>query len=346
MSNSATVSVSVVVVNYNRADMLRRCLESLSRQTLDGFEVVVVDNGSSDSSPEYIESCLGELVDRAVFLETNTGFTGGCNRGIEKSSGRYIALINNDAEAEPEWLSSLVEAAEKDKASGMWASRILFMGTDIIDKAGHLIFPDGQNRGRGTGERDRGQYRDPGEALFPDGCAAMYRRELLEETGGFDEDFFAYADDADLGLRARWLGWKCMYVPGAVVYHHHSSTTGSLDPDKVYWVERNRIWLAVKNFPLPLLLFSPLANIYRNLWNLVSLVSGRGSAGNFREGSSWWELVRVVSRANWDGWTGIRRQLGKRKITMRTRRIGSLDFCRILMKFRISARKLTLEGRE
>ena len=346
MNGKSPAVISVVVVNYNRAEMLESCLASLGRQTFREFEVVVVDNGSSDSSPGYIKSCLGGLVDKAVFLGSNTGFTGGCNRGIEQSSGEYIALINNDAEAEPEWLSSLIAAAEKQSSAGMWASKILFHGTDIIDKAGHLIFPDGQNRGRGTGEKDLGQYQVSEEVLLPDGCAAMYRRELLEETGGFDEDFFAYADDADLGLRARWLGWACFYVPEAVVYHHHSSTTGSFDPGKIYWVERNRIWLAVKNFPLSLLLLSPLFTVYRNFWNLLSAVSGRGAAGSFRGKHSWSALISVLVRAQCAGWAGVFSQIRKRSEVMKSRRIKTAEFIRILMKFRISARRLTMEGRQ
>lgn len=345
MTGRKDVTVSVVVVNYNRVDLLRSCLASLVNQSFRSFEIIVVDNGSADSSPAYIRSLLGTDVDRAVFLEKNTGFTGGCNRGIEQSSGSYVALINNDAEADPEWLSSLVRAAEKDSAPGMWASKILFYGTDIIDKAGHLIFPDGQNRGRGTGERDRGQYHSLEETLFPDGCAALYSRELLRETGGFDEDFFAYADDADLGLRARWLGWSCRYVPEAVVYHHHSATTGSFDPGKIYWVERNRVWLAVKNLPLPLLLFSPLLTCYRFAWNLAAAVFRRGSAGSFMSSYSWSTLAGVLMRATWDGWVGIGPQFQKRKGVMGTRKTGVLSFCLVLYRFRISARKLTMEGR-
>ena len=346
MSGEKAVTVSVLIVNYNREKLLRCCLDSLERQTFRGFEIIVVDNGSSDSSPAYIKSLAGGLVDKAVFLEENTGFTGGCNRGIKLASGRYVALINNDAEADPEWLSALLTAAEKDPETGMWASKILFYGTDIIDKAGHLIFPDGQNRGRGTGELDAGQYQAEKEALFPDGCAAMYRRKLLEETGGFDEDFFAYADDADLGLRARWLGWNCVYVPGAVVYHHHSATTGSFDPGKIYLVERNRIWLAVKNLPLPLLLFSPLFTCYRFVWNLAAAVINKGSAGSFKNNYSWKTVVRVLIRATRDGWSKIVPQLRKREKIVRTRKVSVMDFCRVLFRFRISARRLTMEGRK
>jgi len=333
--------VSVVVVNYNRLDLLKSCLESLSVQLFRDFEVIVVDNGSRDGSVRLIRTEIGKLVDKAVFLDENTGFTGGCNRGIEEASGLYVALINNDAEADPHWLSELVKAASENPSVGMLASKIVFVGTGLVDKAGHLMFPDGQNRGRGTGERDCGQYQIEEEALFPDGCAAFYRRDLLAETGGFDEDFFAYADDADLGLRARWLGWSCLYIPQALVYHRHSSTTGSFDPEKIYWVERNRIWLALKNLPFILLLASPAFTAYRFAWNAAAAVTGRGSAGSFRRAHSSFTLASVLFRATWDGWMGLPVQLRKRKEIKRSKKIGNYEFIKLLLRFRISARRLT-----
>lgn len=337
------VLVSVVVVNHNRCELLQRCLLSLNRQSFRDFEVIVVDNGSTDSSPDMIRSLEGDMVDKGIYLPDNTGFTGGCNQGIRLAVGRYVALINNDAEADSEWLSSLLEVALADPSSGMWASKILLHGKGLIDKVGHLIFPDGQNRGRGTGEIDQGQYQESEETLFPDGCAALYRRELLQELGGFDEDFFAYGDDADLGLRARWRGWKCVYVPSAVVNHLHSSTTGSFDPRKIYWVERNRIWLACKNMPLPLLLMSPVFTLYRFSWNMAAALSGKGAAGRFKAEHSWARLCRVLGRATWDGWRGIVPQIRKRRKIMKTRKISTFSFLRLFLRFRISARKLTME---
>jgi len=336
--------VSVIIVNYNRCELLGACLDSLENQTFQDFEIIVVDNGSTDSSPGFIRGKLGRLIDKALFLENNTGFTGGCNRGMAEASGRLVALLNNDAEADPGWLEALARAAERSPHTGMWASKILFRDSGRIDKAGHLIFPDGQNRGRGTGEADRGQYQSREEALFPDGCAACYRRELLDETGGFDEDFFAYADDADLGLRARWLGWNCEYLPEAVVWHRHSSTTGSFDPAKVYWVERNRIWLAVKTLPLLLLLLSPWFTLYRFAWNFLAAATGRGAAGSFRSRYSWSDLAMVLIRATRDGWAGIFTQLGKRRRIMSARRMSGFAMLRLLMRFRISARRLTMDG--
>src|SRR5262249_14604174 len=151
----------------------------------------------------------------------NRGFCAANNQGIAAASGSFIALLNNDAEADPDWLAQLHRACTHGPQFGMAASKVLvWENPKIIDKAGQPIFPDGQNRGRGTGVPDTGQFDREEEVLWPDGCAAMYRKEMLDEIGGFDEDFFAYGDDAELGLRARIAGWRCWYTPAAVVRHH------------------------------------------------------------------------------------------------------------------------------
>lgn len=335
--------VSVVVVNHNRISLLKDCLHSLLSQTYPYLELLVVDNGSSDESCQFVASLADDGV-QLISLEENKGFGGGCNVGIKHSRGELVALLNNDAVAAPDWIEALVKAMALPRI-GMCASKILFSDSEVIDKAGHLIYFDGQNRGRGTGEIDRGQYDESEESIFPDGCAALYRREMLEELDGFDEEFFAYADDADLGLRGRLLGWQCVYVPEAVVLHRHSSTTGSYAIEKIYWVERNRFWLAVKSFPTPLLVVNPLFTLYRWLWNLMAAFSGRGAAGHFRQGHSLWLLTKTIARANWDGFRGLGRFVEKRHQIRKSRRISDLSFYRLLLKFRISARVLAFRDR-
>ena len=337
--------VSVVVANYGRAELLRACLQSLLEQTWPRLEILVVDNGSRDHSAEVVSSFADRGV-RLLPLTENRGFAAAVNLGVRESRGELVALLNNDAVASPEWIEELVGGVGASPEVGMCASKILFYGSDVIDKAGHLIFPDGQNRGRGTGERDRGQYDGAEEVLAADGCAALYRKEVLEQVGGFDENFFAYAEDADLGLRARWLGWRCRYAPGAVVHHHHSSTLGPYSSRKVYWVERNRLWLALKNFPFPLLLLNPFFSVYRLAWNLLAALLRRGAAGNFRREGSLWLLFRVQVRAYRDAWAGMGPMLRERRRIRTTRRIGNLEFCRHLFRFRISAYRLAFGDME
>ena len=331
--------VSVIVVNHNLAERLRECLKSLLQQTYHPWETLVVDNASSDDSCSIVRSFQDERI-RLVPLRSNLGFGAGNNAGMRKAKGKFMALLNNDAVADENWLERLVNVMQASEAVGMCASKILLYQTDIIDKAGHLMYLDGQNRGRGTGEIDKGQYDRLEETLFPDGCAALYRKCMLESVGGFDESFFAYGDDADLGIRARWMGWKCVYVPDAVVHHHHSLTAGPLSAQKVYWVERNRLWLALKNFPLPLLMINPLLTFNRWMWNFFAALTGRGAAGGFRRQASLWTLLVTLGRAYRHGFQRLGTVLRNRRKVRKTRRITTLEFYRLLFRFRISARVL------
>lgn len=330
--------VSVLVVNHNRGELLRDCLRSLLKQTYTALEIIVIDNASADDS-RVVPLSFGDPRIRLLPLDKNLGFSGGNNAGLREGRGEYIALLNNDAVADERWLENLVRAMSVASV-GMCASKILFFQTDIIDKAGHLMYPDGQNRGRGTGEKDLGQYNQIEETLFPDGCAALYRKSMLQELGGFDENFFAYGDDADLGIRARWRGWKCLYVPDAVVYHHHSSTAGRFSAQKIFWIERNRFWLALKNFPLPLLLLSPFLTLNRWIWNFCAAVAGRGAAGNFRSHSSLWSLLTTLIQAYQEGFRNLGEVIRQRRTVRRTRRITDFEFYQLLFRFRISARTL------
>jgi GT2 family glycosyltransferase len=335
--------VSVIVANHNRAALLEECLSSLLEQSYPQLEILVVDNGSTDSSCNLVASLKDDRV-HLIPLQRNLGFGGGCNEGIRRARGQLIAFLNNDAVAAPGWIANLVQGLSK-KRVGMCASKIVFSESGHIDKVGHLIYFDGQNRGRGTGEQDLGQYDQMEETIFPDGCAALYRREMLDDVGGFDEDFFAYADDADLGLRGRLRGWECIYVPDALVLHRHSSTTGSYSIQKIYWVERNRFWLAVKSFPGPLLLLNPFFTLYRWFWNVLAAILGKGAAGHFRREHSIWLLAKTILRAYGDGLKGLRSSLKKRKQIRRQRYLSDLDFYRLIWKFRISASVLANRDR-
>ena len=337
-----TPVVSVIVVNLNRRDLLISCLESLFRQTFSNFEVIVVDNGSVDDSMVVLRG-LTEPRIRIVSLPVNKGFAGGCNAGIAVAQGRYIATLNNDAVADPRWLEELVGGIETHPLVGMCASKILFYGDRTrIDKVGHLIYPDGLNHGRASGERDEGQFERREEALFPDAAAALYRRGMLDVIGLFDEHFFAYGDDADLGLRGRLAGWTCLYIPTAVVYHMHSATAGEFSPLKAFLIERNRIWVAVKTFPLSLLVVSPFFTIARFAYHAYGSLFMVGSSGQYAAECSRTRLALMILKAYWSGVKGFPEMWRARRKIRGFTRMTKRDFAALIRRHRISLRALTL----
>jgi GT2 family glycosyltransferase len=334
--------ISVVVVNWNRGELLRACLSSLAAQTYRNLEIIVVDNGSTDGSPEMAEREFPQA--RLVRNDTNRGFCAANNQGIRLARGRLVALLNNDAEADSGWIKALRGAFHLGPDVGMAASKILvWESRGTIDKTGHLIYPDGQNRGRGTGEADRGQYERVEETAWPDGCAAMYRKDMLEKLGGFDEDFFAYADDAELGLRARLAGWRCVYIPSAVVYHHLGSTLGRFSSDRLFLIERNRVWLAAKLFPWRLLVLNPFYFLLRIAAGIYGAVTGEGEAGRFSGERGVWPLVQCFLRANGAALAGLPRMLAKRREVARVQRLSPAEVCALLRRFRIPLRDLAMK---
>jgi GT2 family glycosyltransferase len=334
--------VSVVIPNLNGKEMLTTCLRSLERQTFKGFEVIVVDNGSTDGSVETVKAdfpWLGAIIENS----SNMGFARACNQGIEVASGRYIALLNNDTEVHPAWLAELVRAAEEHQDTGMFASKTLFFDRrDTLDTTGHLIYPDGLNRARGRLEIDRGQYDDKTDVFFPSGCAALYRRAIFDEIGLFDEHHFAYGDDTDIGIRARLAGYGCRFVPTAIVYHVYSATTGRYSPMKLYLVERNRIWIVLKYFPAKRLLLTPFYTKIRYIYQFYGVVFKRGAAGRSVSEHSTRELVSSLVRAYMDALAGFPRVWKERKRMMKLKKVSGSEIDRWFRDYRISARDIAL----
>lgn len=334
-------AISVIIVNLNGEAYLGDCLGALSAQTFRDFDVVVVDNGSTDGSLSLINRDFPWV--RLVSLEENTGFARGNNLGIEASSSKYVATLNNDAIPKSGWLAALHRTAEGDGAVGMVASKIL-LGREggELDSAGMLVYPDGMSRQRGRGEEDRGQFDGIEDVLFPSACAALYRRDMLKEIGYFDEDFFSYCEDADLGLRARLAGWKAAFAPDAVVRHLYSSTGGKYSAFKAYHVERNRFWVLLKNFPISYIIVSPFYTLWRYLFQFYGLLSGRGSAARFAESEKKGFIAEVVLRVYLDLCAGIIPALRKRRKVWRLRKISRREYKRLLRIFRIRAGELVL----
>jgi GT2 family glycosyltransferase len=227
----------------------------------------------------------------------------------------------------------------------MCASKILLHGDrGRIDKAGHLMYLDGLNHGRGSGEPDRGQYDAAVDVLFPDAAAAVYRRAMLDEVGLFDESFFAYGDDADVGLRGRLAGWTCRYAPTAVVYHIHSATAGEFSVLKAFLIERNRLFVAVKLFPKRLLFLTPFFTLARFAFHAYGVVFNIGSSGRFASHVSRSRLLLVMLRAYGSALKHLPRLWRTRRRIRRHFRLTPAEFLALLWRYRITLRALTLEG--
>jgi GT2 family glycosyltransferase len=333
--------ISVIIVNWNGKDLLTECLDSLRKQTFRDFEIILIDNGSSDGSAEFVRTRFPEV--RLVLLPENLGFAGGNNAGIRVSSGQYVAFLNNDTKADPNWLSSLVRATASGQQVGMWASKILsYSSPSLIDNTGLLLYWDGLARGRGRLEVDRGQFDQQLEVLFPSGCAGLYRKAMLDEIGLFDEEFFAYADDVDLGLRGRLAGWDCIYVPDAVVYHKYSMSSSAYSPMKAFLVERNRIWVLLKYYPCEMVLLSPYFTFKRLVLSLYGALTGKGASGKFTEQHSLDKAGLILLKAWCAALGGMHEVLRLRWTFSRKTRLGRKAFYRLHRRFSLSASEIAL----
>ena len=272
------------------------------------------------------------------------GFAAGNNAGIKEAGGEFIFLLNSDAVAEARWVEEVVKCAERNPSSGMFASRILqYDRRSIIDNTGHLIYRDGLNRGRGRLETDCGYYDREAEVFFPSGCAAMYQKEALAAESPFDEDFFAYGDDTDIGLMCRMGGWKCTYVPSAVVYHRYSASTSAYSKHKAFYVERNRIWIAVKYFPFLDLAVSPFYTLLRLFLQAYGAFSGKGAAGKFTGEFSKTDLLIILFKAYFSALKGLPAMFRKRSVIKKKSKVDSKHFRRWLKIFSISAGEIALK---
>ena len=334
---------SVIILNWNGLHLLEECVTSVLAQTFRDFETIVVDNGSTDGSVDFLKGKWGREI-TVLPLPSNEGFAGGNNAGIRIASGRFVILLNNDTAVDPGWLVGLHEAVMRHPEAGMFTPKILnYYRRDEIDNTGHLIYPDGLARGHNRLEKDDGRFDEEREAFYPSGCAGVYKKEMLDGIGPLDESFFAYGEDVDLGLRARWAGYTCYYVPDAVVYHKYSATTGTYSSRKAFLVERNRLWILFKNFPVREILVSPAYTGYRYALHFGSVVSGKGSSGRFAKDHSAWKLFGVIMKAEYAGLLGLPRAIRCRMADRRIRSITAVQFRHLLRSFAMSAKEVALK---
>jgi GT2 family glycosyltransferase len=262
------MTVSIIMVTYNGRQHLADCLQPLAALRA---ETIVVDNASTDGTAEAIQQQFPWVT--LIEMPRNVGFAAGNNAGIAAARGRYIALLNNDAVAQPGWLDAMAEAIEQAPDIGGVAANIRFRhDPTLINSTGLVLLRDGRGADRGFRERDVGQFDERAEVFGPCGAACLLRREMLQEVGGFDERLFMYYEDLDLAWRAGRRGWRFVYEPRAVVHHAHCASSGEWSPFFCFHVERNRALVNWKNnSPLVALLVTlglPL-RVARSWWRVL-----------------------------------------------------------------------------
>lgn len=272
--------VSVVIPNWNGANHLPVCLAALRAQTHEGFEVVLVDNGSSDGSVALARHEFPAV--RVIELDKNYGFSRAVNEGIRAARGAVIALLNNDTEAAPEWLAAGMAALERRERAGLAACRVMYMDRrDVIDSTGDDYTPWGAVFNRGHLEPFSDKFTSEQNIFGICGSAAFIRKSVFDDIGLFDENFFAYYEDLDINLRAKLRGWDCVYAPDAVVYHGYSASTHGArlkrGREEVY-IHLTAVWL--KNMPAALMLrhLLPAAAFHSMIFYLFASARLRNNA--------------------------------------------------------------------
>ncbi|MGD2143509.1 MAG: glycosyltransferase family 2 protein [Anaerolineae bacterium] len=298
--------LSVVIPNWNGAEHLPTCLDSLRRQTEEDVEIIVADNGSTDGSLGLLERHYSEV--RTLALGQNRGFAGACNAGMRAARGVIVVLLNNDTEVDGLWLEEVAAAFDRHPEAGMVASKmLLFDRRDIFHTAGDCYRVDGLPGNRGVWQRDEGQFDQEEYVFGACGGSAAYRRTMLEQVGLLDEDFFYSCEDVDLAWRGQLSGWRCVYAPRAVVYHRLSATGGGTTAS--FYDGRNAIYLLIKDYP---------GDLYRAYWRAIlkrqvqiaaeALRAWRGAAARARLRG---QLAGLI--------LGIPRMLPKRRRVQRAR---------------------------
>ena len=272
--------VSVIIVVWNSKAYLHTCLRKLATQSFQDFEIILVDNGSSDGALDDLEGRYPSLSLKVERLDTNHGFAVANNIGARLAQGQWLALLNADAFPEPDWLEHLLEAAEEHQKYSFFSSRqIQANSPELLDGAGDAYHISGLAWRQHYNQPIHHFGSDSYEVFGACATAALYSRNIFLKIGGFDEDYFSYFEDVDLSFRLRLAGEQCLYVPQAVVQHIGSASKGRVSDFVIYHGHRNLVWTYFKNMPGKLFwIYLPL-HIIMNLYFMISFfLKGRGDA--------------------------------------------------------------------
>lgn len=309
--------VTVIIVNWNGGQLLKECLNKIGLQTLIPKNIVVMDNGSTDGSIELLADMPNISIKR---LNSNLGFAAANNMAIRDCETKYVALLNPDALAEPNWLECLVSAAIANPSIAVFGSKqIMLRNPELLDGLGDCYHFSGLVKRYGFGQPVKNFEGDNKLIFSACACAVMYDRDAFNQVGGFDEDYFCYVEDIDLGFRLRLIGYKALSVPSAVVYHFGSGTSGGNRSDfSIYYGHRNLVWTYFKNMP-PLLFWILLPfHLSLNIYSIFYFgLRGKG---------------KIILQSKWDAIKSLSKFWKKRKDIQSGRNVSVLEIWNVLEK--------------
>lgn len=315
--NTDYPKISIVILCWNSANYLSDCLSSLQAQTFQNFEIIIVDNNSTDGSIDQLELQSFDMDLIITRLEKNFGFAAGNNIGVQKARGKWIALLNVDAFPKPNWLEKLLEAVTENPDFSFFSSRqVQANSPQLLDGAGDAYHISGLAWRHGYNQPNA-EYENKQKEVFS-ACAAsaLFSREEFLSTGGFDIDYFSYFEDVDLSFRLRLARKKCLYVPEAMVHHIGSASTGKRSDFSVYYGYRNMIWTFFKNMPSPLIwFFLPLHVATVIFFVIYLMLRGQG---------------RVILKAVVDAIQGLPKIWRKRKDIQRNIKINPFELLNVM----------------
>jgi len=309
--------ITIVIISWHNINHLYQCLNKFYEQSLSTFELILLDSGSTYNSVQDLMKQHGNLNIKIRNLESNLGFAAANNLGARMAKGKWLALLNADAFPEPDWLEKLIKAADENPEYSFFSSRqIQANDPEYLDGAGDEYHISGLAWRRGYNHKASDYGHEQKEVFSACAAAALISRELFLEMGGFDENFFSYFEDVDLGFRLRLLGRKCLYVPDAVVHHVGSASTGKRSDFSVYYGYRNMIWTFFKNMPSPLIwLLLPIH--IATLVFFIFYLSLRGQG-------------KVMLRAVFDAIIGMPKMLKKRKVIQENAKVEPFELLKIM----------------
>lgn len=296
---------AIIIVNYNKKELLEKCLASIFLMNHDDFNVIVVDNGSKDESIQAVQKKFRDVM--IINMRYNSGFCKANNVGIQKAideGSQNIILLNNDTEVDRDFLSTLIDEVDEKKSIGMVAPKVLFFShKNKIDSAGMCITSDGMAVNRFLSEESE-KASEKSEVFCPTGAAALFTVELLndikQDNMFFDEDYEYYFEDLDMGWRARLRGWKCMYTPDSVVYHHKNATSGGYSKFIAFYTNRNIFYNIIKNYPSFYFCKALFLSLMRYPYLLALAIFKKGTVSKFKKNISNKDLISVTLQGMYD----------------------------------------------